>query len=235
MTPIEEIGAVPGVKFWFQLYPFVDFEVTVAMIERAIAAGAKAVCLTVDVASTFDPKRRPRGGIITPEWVTYPMHPPNPVSEPALDWAYLDRLLARIPIPIVLKGILHPDDARRAVDAGAAAIVVSNHGGRTLDGAIPTAEILPEVAEAVDGRVELLVDGGIRRGADVIRALALGARAVLVGRPFLWGLAINGEAGQGHVFALLRHELEEDARFCGIPDITAVPRDLVRLSRIGLR
>ena len=97
----------------------------------------------------------------------------------------------------MLKGILHPDDARKAIDAGAAAIVVSNHGGRTLDGAIPTAEILPEVAEAVDGRVELIVDGGIRRGGDVIRALALGARAVLVGRPFLWGLAINGAGRPG--------------------------------------
>lgn len=234
MVPIEEIGALPGVRFWYQLYPFTDFEGTIAMIERAVAAGAKAVCLTVDVASSYDPKRRPRGGIITPEWVTYPMHPPNPVTEPALTWAYLDRLRARIPIPIVLKGILHPDDARMAIDAGAAAIVVSNHGGRTLDGAIPTAEILPEVAEAVDGRVELLVDGGIRRGGDVIRALALGARAVLVGRPFLWGLAINGDAGQRHVFNVLRHELEEDARFCGVADVTAVPRELVRLSRIGL-
>ena len=234
MVPIEEIGAVPGVNFWFQLYPFIDFEQTVAMIERALAAGAKAVCLTVDVASPIDPKRRPRGGIINPSWVTYPMHPPLNDMEPSLNWAYLERLQARISAPIVLKGILHPDDAKRAVDAGAAAIVVSNHGGRTLDGAITTAEILPEVAEAVDGRVELLVDGGIRRGGDVLRALALGARAVLVGRPFLWGLAINGDAGQRRIFSLLRNELEEDARFCGISDLTAVPRDLVRLSRLGL-
>jgi 4-hydroxymandelate oxidase len=234
MVPIEDIGAVPDLRFWFQLYPFSDFEATVAMIQRAIAAGATAVCLTVDVASVFDPKRRPRGGVLTPDWVKYPMHPPIPETEPALTWAYIDRLRARIAVPIVLKGILHPDDARAGIDAGAAAIIVSNHGGRTLDGAIPTAEILPEVAEAVDGRVELLVDGGIRRGADVLRALALGARAVLVGRPFLWGLAINGDAGQGHVFALLRHELEEDARFCGIADVTAVPPGLVRLSKIGL-
>jgi 4-hydroxymandelate oxidase len=162
------------------------------------------------------------------------MHPPLNDTEPALDWAYLERLQARISAPIVLKGILHPEDARRAVDAGAAAIVVSNHGGRTLDGAIPTAEILPEVADAVGGQVELLVDGGIRRGSDVLRALALGARAVLVGRPFLWGLAIAGEAGQRRVFSLFRDELEEDARFCGIADLTAVPRDLVRLSRLGL-
>lgn len=234
MVPIEEIGAVPDVNFWFQLYPFSDFEATVAMIERAIAAGAKAVCLTVDVASAIDPKRRPRGGIITPAWVTYPMHPPVPETEPALTWAYVERLRSRIRVPIVLKGILHPDDARRGIDAGAAAIVVSNHGGRTLDGAVTTAEILPEVAEAVDGRVELLVDGGIRRGADIIRALALGARAVLVGRPFLWGLAIAGEAGQRRIFSLFRNELEEDARFCGIADMTAVPRDLVRVSRLGL-
>ena len=234
MVPIEEIGLVPDVNFWFQLYPFTDFEATVAMIERAIAAGAKAVCLTVDVASPIDPKRRPRGGVLTPDWVTYPMHPPIAETEPALDWAYIERLRSRISAPIVLKGILHPEDARRAVDAGAAAIVVSNHGGRTLDGAIPTAEILPEIVEAVDGRIEVLVDGGIRRGSDVIRALALGARAVLVGRPFLWGLAIAGEAGQRRVFTLFRDELEEDSRFCGIPDLTDVPRDLVRLSRLGL-
>lgn len=234
MVPIEEIGAVPGVNFWFQLYPFSDFEATIAMIERAVAAGAKAVCLTVDVASFVDPKRRPRGGMLSPEWITYPMHPPVADSEPALDWAYLERLRGRVSVPIVLKGILHPEDARRAVDAGVAAIIVSNHGGRTLDGAIPTAEILPEIVEAVGDRIELLVDGGIRRGADVLRALALGARAVLVGRPFIWGLAINGEAGQRRVFTLLRDELKEDARFCGIPDITAVPRDLVRLSRLHL-
>ncbi len=234
MVPIEEIGAVPGVNFWFQLYPFKDFEATVAMIERAIAAGAKAVCLTVDVASAIDPKRRPRGGIITPAWVTYPMHPQVPETEPALTWAYVERLQARIPVPIVLKGILHPDDARKGVDAGAAAIIVSNHGGRTLDGAVTTAEILPEIVEAVDGRIELLVDGGIRRGADIIRALALGARAVLVGRPFLWGLAIAGEAGQRRIFSLFRSELEEDARFCGLADLTSVPRDLVRVSRLGL-
>ncbi len=234
MVPIEEIGAVPGVNFWYQLYAFSDFEATVAMIERAVAAGAKAVCLTIDVASPIEPKRRPRGGLIMPDWIKFPMHPPGMDTEPALDWAYVERLRGRITVPVVLKGILHPEDARRAVDAGAAAVVVSNHGGRTLDGAIPTAEILPEVAEAVDGRIELLVDGGIRRGADVLRALALGARAVLVGRPFLWGIAINGEAGQRRVFTLLRDELEEDARFCGIADVTDVPRDLVRLSRLGL-
>lgn len=235
MVPIEEIGAVPGVAFWFQLYPFPDFEETVAMIDRAIAAGARAICLTVDVASHIDPKRRPRGGLVTPAWVKYPMHPPHAEDTLAtLDWPYLERLRARVSVPIVLKGILHPADARAAADVGIPAVVVSNHGGRTLDGAVTTAEILPEVADAVGDRIELLVDGGIRRGVDVIRALALGARAVLVGRPFLWGLAIAGQAGQRRVFATLRDELEQDARHCGIPDLTDVPRDLVRISRLGL-
>lgn len=235
MVPIEEIGAVPDVAFWFQVYPFPDFEATLAMIERAVAAGAEAICLTVDVASHIDPKRRPRGGLVTPAWVSYPMHPPNTEDTlGALDWAYLDRLRARVGVPIVLKGILHPGDARTAADIGIQAVVVSNHGGRTLDGAIPTAEILPEIADAVGDRMEVLVDGGIRRGVDVIRALALGARAVLVGRPFLWGLAIAGQAGQRRVFATLRDELEQDARHCGIADITVVPRDLVRISRLGV-
>ena len=235
MVPIEEIGAVPGVTFWFQLYPFPDFEATVAMIERAIAAGARAICLTVDVASHIDPKRRPRGGLVTPAWVSYPMWPPDAEDTlAALDWAYLERLRARVSVPIVLKGILHPADALAAADVGIPAIVVSNHGGRTLDGAISTAEILPEIADAVGDRMELIVDGGIRRGVDVIRALALGARAVLVGRPFLWGLAIAGEAGQRRIFATFRDELEQDARHAGLPDLTDVPRDLVRVSRLGL-
>lgn len=235
MVPIEEIGSVPNVKFWFQLYPFPDFEETVGMIDRAVAAGARAICLTVDVASHIDPKRRPRGGLVTPAWVKYPMHPAHAEDTLAtLDWPYLERLRSRVTVPIVLKGILHPADALAAADVGIQAMVVSNHGGRTLDGAITTAEILPEIADAVGDRVELLVDGGIRRGTDVIRALALGARAVLIGRPFLWGLAIAGEAGQRRVFATLRDELEQDARHCGMADLTAVPRDLVRLSRLGL-
>ena len=235
MVPIEEIGAVPDVKFWFQLYPFPDFEQTVAMIDRAVAAGAQAICLTVDVASHIDPKRRPRGGLVTPAWVSYPMHPPNVEDTlAALDWPYLERLRARVAVPIVLKGILHPADAVAAADAGIRAIIVSNHGGRTLDGAITTAEILPEIADAVGDRIEILVDGGVRRGVDVIRAIALGARAVLIGRPFLWGLAIAGQAGQDRVFATLRDELEQDARHCGIADLQSVPRDLVRISRSGL-
>jgi 4-hydroxymandelate oxidase len=233
-TPIEEIGAVPGLTFFYQLYPWSDHDATIAMVERAIAAGAKAIVLTVDVTIDIDPKRRPRGGLVTPDWVTYPMHHEGARVLLTLDWAYFKRLRDQVKVPIVVKGILHPDDARRAIDAGADAIDVSNHGGRTLDGAIPTAEALPEVVEAVDGRVEVLVDGGIRRGVDILRALALGARAVVVGRPFLWGLAVGGEAGSRRIFSILSSELEQDAAMAGVSDIRAVPRDLVRMSRLGL-
>jgi 4-hydroxymandelate oxidase len=233
-TPIEEIGAVPGLRFFYQLYPWSDYDATIAMVDRAIAAGAKAIVLTVDVSVDIDPKRRPRGGLVAPDWVTYPMHHEGASILLSLDWAYFKRLRDHVKVPIVLKGILHPDDARKAIDAGADAIDVSNHGGRTLDGAIPTAEILPEIVEAVDGRVEVLVDGGIRRGVDILRALALGARAAVVGRPFLWGLAVGGEEGSRRIFSILTNELRQDAAYSGVTDVRTVPRDLVRISRLGI-
>jgi 4-hydroxymandelate oxidase len=233
-TPIEEIGAVPGLRFFYQLYPWSDHDATVAMVDRAVAAGAKAIVLTVDVTVDVDPKRRPRGGLFTPDWVTYPMHHEGASILLSLDWAYFKKLRGHVKVPIVVKGILHPDDARRAIDEGADAIEVSNHGGRTLDGAIPTAEILPEVVEAVDGRVEILVDGGIRRGVDILRALALGARVAVVGRPFLWGLAVGGEEGSRRIFSILTNELRQDAAYSGVTDIREVPRDLVRVSRLGI-
>jgi 4-hydroxymandelate oxidase len=231
-TPIEDLTAIPNARVWFQLYPFTDREATVAMIDRAVAAGARAVVVTVDVPVEADTRRRPRGGPQIPPWVVFPLHPHAPSIEKSLDWAYLEWLRGRVNVPIVLKGILHPDDARRAAESGFPAIVVSNHGGRQLDGALPTAEVLPEIADAVGDQIELYVDGGIRRGADILRALALGARAVLVGRPFLWGLALGGEPGARRVFEILRAELEADAALAGVADLRAVPRGLVRPSRL---
>ena len=132
-----------------------------------------------------------------------------------------------MPLPILLKGILHPADATRAVDYGMRAIVVSNHGGRQLDCAVAALDALPAVVEAVAGRVEVLVDGGVRRGSDVLKALALGARAVLVGRPILWGLAVGGETGVRHVLELLRTELARDLMLCGSASPADVDRSLV--------
>lgn len=131
------------------------------------------------------------------------------------------------PLPIVLKGIMHRDDAQLAVEHGAAAIVVSNHGGHALLQSPPTADALPEVAEAVDGRIELLVDGGIRSGADVLCALALGARAVLIGRPALWGLVLGGADGMARVLTLLREELEVVMALTGVRSIAEIDRTTI--------
>ena len=145
----------------------------------------------------------------------------------SLTWEVLDWLRAITSLRLVVKGILTGEDAFLAVEAGADAIIVSNHGGRQLDGALSTCEALPGVVEAVDGRIEVLVDGGIRRGTDVLSALAMGARAVLIGRPYLWGLAVRGEVGVSHVLELLRDELSLSMELAGRPTIAGVDRTLI--------
>ena len=145
----------------------------------------------------------------------------------SLTWSDVEWLRARTRLPIILKGIVRGDDAVRAVDYGVAGIIVSNHGGRQLDTAIPTIRALPEVVEAVAGRAEVLIDGGVRRGTDAIKALALGARAVLVGRPVVWGLAAAGETGARRVLDLLRAEIDLAMALCGCPTIADISRDLV--------
>ena len=151
----------------------------------------------------------------------------NAVFDPALCWDDLDWVASLSPLPILLKGILHPDDAALAVEYGARAILVSNHGGRQLDSAVAALDALPAVAEAVAGRVEVLLDGGVRWGTDVLKALALGARAVLIGRPIHWGLAVGGESGVRHVLELLRTELARDLMLCGLASPEGVDRSLL--------
>ncbi len=150
---------------------------------------------------------------------------------PGVTWTDLERLCATAGLPVVVKGLLTAEDALLACDHGAAAVVVSNHGGRQLDGVAATADVLEEVVDAVAGRIEVLVDGGIRRGTDIVRALALGARAVLVGRPALWGLAVGGEDGIVHVLELLRAELEVALALCGCQSPAAVTRAHVTRAR----
>jgi 4-hydroxymandelate oxidase len=149
------------------------------------------------------------------------------VIEPNLRWEDLSWLVELTKLPVVVKGVCHPDDARRAIDHGVSGVIVSNHGGRQLDTAPPTIEVLSAIAEAVAGRVDLLVDGGIRRGTDVVKAKALGAGAVLVGRPFLWGLALGGEAGVRAVFDHLHGELDLALALCGKPSFSDVGPDLI--------
>ncbi len=218
---VEEVARVPGLDLWFQLYPFEDEQQTRRLVRRARDAGARAIVLTVDVTSDADTAARPRGGSAV-QGVQFAHHAGEPGLR-HLTWAWADRLRDTCGMPVVLKGILHPEDSARAAAEGFAGIVVSNHGGRKLDGSMPTAFALPECVAAAAGRLEVFVDGGIRRGGHALVALALGARAVLVARPILWGLALDGEAGARTVLARLVRELAEDAALADIEDIRADP------------
>jgi 4-hydroxymandelate oxidase len=147
--------------------------------------------------------------------------------DPSLSWKDVAWLRTVTRLPVVVKGLVRPDDACRAIDHGASAVIVSNHGGRQLDGSPATASVLGAVADAVQGRIEVYVDGGIRRGADVLRALSLGARAALIGRPVLWGLATGGESGARAVLATFRAELDQAMTLAGCPTVQSVGRDLL--------
>lgn len=187
---------------------------SLALTERAREAGFDAIVLTLDSVSNGARDRERRAGFSPPAGVT-PVNlanlrppPPDAPPHPAMTWRDLDWLLGACRLPVVVKGVLHPADAKQAATAGVAAIVVSNHGGRTLDTVVATARALPRIADAVGGRTPLMVDGGIRRGTDVLKALALGARAVLVGRPLYFALAAAGPLGVAQALRLLRDELE---------------------------
>lgn len=231
LTSLDEIAQASSGRFWAQHYPVVDPAVNEEVVRSAVAAGAGAIVVTVDFPLRGVTRARPRGGFVFPADDRFPAHAAR--GEPVLTSLTLDyidwlRQIVGTRVPIVAKGVLHPDDAVHLADHGVAAVVVSNHGGRALDGALPTADALLPVVAAVRDRLEVYVDGGIRRGADVLRALSLGARAVLVGRPLVWGLACAGQAGVGHVLGCLRRELEEDSALAGISDIRSIPAGLLR-------
>ena len=226
-TPEEVAAAAPGGPRWFQLYVFRDRGVTRALVEQAAEHGYGAIVLTVDAPRLGRRERDLRTGFRVPEEITVPSLAALGGWEGAtavellaaidasITWNDLDELRSLSSLPLVLKGIQTAEDADLACAHGVDAIVVSNHGGRQLDAVAPTAELLPEVVEAAAGRVEVYVDGGIRRGSDAVKALALGARAVLAGRAPLWGLAYDGEAGARCVLELLREEIELALALCG--------------------
>jgi isopentenyl diphosphate isomerase/L-lactate dehydrogenase-like FMN-dependent dehydrogenase len=237
MRPRPVAEAAPGGRRWFQLYCFRDEAVTRALIEEACECGYEAIVVTVDAPRGGNRERDRRTGFRIPEEIGVPsveaalgsnravtIEETFELMEPALTWDYLADLAAECRVPVLVKGILTGEDAILAVEHGAAAAIVSNHGGRQLDRAPATADVLAEVVDAVEGRIPVLVDGGIRRGVDVAIALALGAEAVLVGRPALWGLAVGGEAGAHRVLELLRDELELTLALCGC----ATPAELSR-------
>jgi isopentenyl diphosphate isomerase/L-lactate dehydrogenase-like FMN-dependent dehydrogenase len=241
-TPREVAAAAPGAPRWFQVYVFKDRGVTRAMIDEAIDCGYSALALTVDAPRAGRRERDFRTGFSVPDDVDMPAvtaavgHTGGitvqeffSLVDPALTWKDLEQLVSDSPVPVLLKGVQTAEDAHLACEHGAAGIVVSNHGGRQLDTVEATIDLLPECVEAVDGRIEVLVDGGIRRGTDVLVALALGARAVLVGRPALWGLAAAGEAGARHVLGILRSEIELGQVLLGAPEPGAVNRTHVKV------
>ncbi len=242
-TALEAVAEATPAPKWFQLYVHKDRGFTRELVERAEAAGYDAIVLTVDTPLLGRRRRDERGGFSLPAGLRMENLLGALVDAPA-DGSMLARyiedrhdaamtfddigwLRGLSHLPVVIKGVVRADDATRCVDAGAAGLIVSNHGGRQLDGAPATLDALPGIAAAIGGRAEVLLDGGIRRGTDVLKAIALGARAVLVGRPALWGLAVAGEEGVTRVLELLDQELSRAMALSGCARIEDIDRSLV--------
>jgi 4-hydroxymandelate oxidase len=252
-TGLAEVMAATVAPKWFQVYLYQRRAYTEFLVAEAVAAGYTALVLTVDAPCLGRRERDVRNAFTLPQG----MHIANAerlgmdavptatasasglmqhfrgLHDPTLTPTDIGWLRDQSGLPVVVKGIVRGDDAARAVEAGASAIVVSNHGGRQLDTSVATARALGEVVAAVAGRAEVYVDGGIRRGTDVLKALALGARAVLLGRPPVWGLAVAGTAGARHVLELLRDELDLAMALAGCRSVAEVTGDLLVRSRLG--
>jgi len=242
--------AAANPQTWFQLYIHRDRGLTRALVEYAYNCGAKALCVTVDAPLLGRRERDTRNQFILPPGMELAnltnlkakdLDIPHRQGEsglfayfaeqldPGVTWKDLVWLRSLVPLPLVVKGILRPDDAVRALEVGVDAIIVSNHGGRQLDGAIATIDAVADIAAVVGDRTEVLMDGGIRRGTDILKALALGAKAVLVGRPVLWGLAVAGETGVQHVIEILRDELSLAMALSGCTKLSDIDRSLVKV------
>ncbi len=223
---VEEVAKKATGTVWFQLYVQRDRAFTRDLVERAEAAGCRALCVTVDSPTHGARNREERA---RPELPDRPL--PNlkgkDYLDPTLTWKDIDWLRSFAKTPVLLKGILNPDDAAIAVKAGVSGIVVSNHGGRNLDTVPATIDVLPGVVEKVAGRVPVIVDGGIRRGTDVLKALALGATAVQIGRPYLYGLGVGGADGVTRVVQILRKEFEMAMMLTGRPTIASIDRSVI--------
>ena len=227
----EDLAKAANGNLWVQLYPFRDREMTTEWLRRAEDLGYKAICVTLD--SQWPPKRERniRNNYRRTRGVNYPKgasQTPRPAgsagegSDPAATWKDLEWIKSETDLPVVAKGIMTGEDAEFCAEVGADGVIVSNHGGRHLDNTLATIEVLSEVVAAVNGKMEVLLDGGIRRGADVVKAIALGARAVFIGRPLFWGLAVNGEQGVVRILNILREEIEITMAKCGKPTIGSI-------------
>ena len=225
---LEDIAREASGPLWFQLYIH-DRQSAEELVHRATKSGYRALVVTVDSPRWGRKERSIRSGFRLPQKANF-RNAEAAVDVIPLTWESLSWLRSLTSLPLVLKGILTAEDAVLAVEHGVDGIIVSNHGGRQLDSAIASIEALPEVVESVNGGCEVYLDGGIRRGTDILKALALGARAVLVGRPTLWGLAANGADGVSHVLELLRTELEVAMALSGHPTLESLDRSLVKMT-----
>ncbi|HET7869650.1 MAG TPA: alpha-hydroxy acid oxidase [Actinomycetota bacterium] len=221
---LGEVAKASDAPKWFQLYVYRDRQFTREMLRSAYELGFGAVVFTVDVPFLGKRERDVRNGLELPT----DGRAQELDFDPAISWDDLAWIRDVAPVPLLIKGILTSEDARLAVEHGVEGIIVSNHGGRQLDGSLASLDALTEVVEAVQGRCEVLMDGGIRRGTDVLKAIALGAKAVLVGRPIVWGLAAKGEQGVAEVLDILLHEFDLAMALTGCRFVSEIGRDLVR-------
>jgi len=230
--PADVAAAAPDGTRWFQLYVFRDREVSYELLDSAIENGYEAIVVTVDLPVLGIRERDVRSQYVIPDALVSrgAMREHGALSllqigeliDPTLTWTDVEEFASRCDLPVLVKGVLTPEDARLAAEHGATGVVVSNHGGRQLDTVPAGADALPGVVEAVGDRLDVIVDGGIRRGTDVLKALALGARAVMVGRPVIWGLAVDGEAGVRTVLELLLEEFDIALALSGVPRASAI-------------
>jgi 4-hydroxymandelate oxidase len=239
----EVVAAASGVR-WFQLYMHPERAISASFVERAVDAGYGAIILTVDLPLAGRRERDIRNDFSLPDGIGYAnlggrrtrataagldpfAQDVNAQMHPGLSWADLEWLVSKTSLPVIVKGIVRGDDARHAVDAGARGIVVSNHGGRQLDYAIASLDALPEVVAAVGSGVPVLMDGGVRRGTDVLKALCLGASGVLIGRPYLYALAVGGADGVRTMLGMLRSEIEVSMTLLGVKTLSELGKDLL--------
>ncbi len=218
--PVERIAAEAGGPLWYQAYPESDAHSLLSRIHKAVEAGCKAVCITVGT---------PYGQVGANGYPRLSALPP--MGSPALDWDYIDRIRRTVTVPLLLKGVMSAEEAKTAVENGIQGIVVSNHGGRFVHGLAEPISVLPEIVDAVGGRAPVLVDGGFRRGSDLLKALIFGAKAVLISRPALWGLAAYGAEGVRTVVELLQTELARALAMVGAANPQALSRDFVKIDR----
>ena len=226
--PMETISESNAGPMWFQQYFYKDKGITIEMAHRAKEAGFTALCLTMDIKARSKRERDLRNRYVTPPSVNHQWDI-NQDRDASASWKDLEWLSSRTTLPLVVKGIMTAEEARLCPDYGAQGIVVSNHGARQIDTTFSTIEVLPEVVDSVKDRIEVYLDGGIRRGSDIIKSLALGARAVLIGRPLFWGLAVSGEAGVTDILNILRSEMEVTMALCGRRTLDDLDRTMLGL------